>query len=519
MLAVADSSLREHVASVSSVSGGSITSAVTVGGFAQPSEDDSDPIGRRVRLLTRLVQSRTVRTQDLISNVWQIPFLIAMVVLALFAVPAWASLDNEMLLIAVTVTAGIIGFFVFSALPDSWYAVQSVVETLVAHSRGIPSARKGTTLADIAQDETRRIFCATDLSSGSHVYLMPEHVLSPGETGFRPNVYLADVVAASACFPGFKPIVFQRAELGLSGQPTTTDQPRRHRAARRLLVGLAGCFGLAGAVSAIAARILGPLDDGWADFGIALVVLLASGFVALLCAWALWVHDSLTLIDGGVCDNLGSAFALLSQDDQYERLSLLAGTDVPGLMLVVDASRPFALLDARWRWLGELIPLRLRGAQRTMLKLLGNANAVARKRIVEQLLKESGSGALVSIDDTPPPSDGVDWPSVVELAKRTPTTLDALDRWTVNVLLLQAYRLTQTALTAHGVEMTRVRSQAEINDLVETTTKEIKAVTGKGKGPYARQYVRVRRITKVIEIPAPMIFSIFCYWVLVLLFG
>ncbi|MER7108844.1 hypothetical protein [Streptomyces sp. NPDC000229] len=245
-------------------------------------------------------------------------------------------------------------------------------------------------------------------------------------------------------------------------------------------------------------RIFGPLDAGWADFFLAALLLVYGGAVAMFCARALWIRGDLTLVDGGVCDNLGPAFALLSKDDRYPQLPKLAGADVPGLMLVVDASKPFALLNKGWRGLGELIPLRVRGAQRSVLKLLGNANSMARKHVIALLLSAEGPtvGAIVSIGDIPEPDGGLDWLAMVEQVKKIPTTLDALNADSVGVLLMQSYRLTQSVLSAYGVASIRRRSAEEVCALAESSAaKEMVKVLAKPRGPYARLYARVRLIS------------------------
>ncbi|MFJ6054846.1 hypothetical protein [Streptomyces sp. NPDC092307] len=498
LLAVADSSLRTGVTSVSSVSGGSLTSAITVGGFANPGLNSPDPIGQRVRLLAGLVQSRAIRTEYLVSRAKALAVLIAVGLLALFVDSSL--LSNEDYLLMYLALMLIIASVTLSAFPTSWYAVQSTVETLVGHGRGSLSSQRGTTLADIAQEEsTRRIFCATDLSSGSHVYLTPGCVLSPGETGQGPNLFLADVVAASACFPGLRPVVFKRAELGLSTS-AVTGEPHCHRAGGRFLTGTVGSLGIGTILAAFVMRMVGPLDgpvkDGLVDLVLSLALLVFGVSVAVLCARVLWVRDdNLTLVDGGVCDNLGAAFALLSGDDRYPELPGLAGADRPGLMLVVDASKPFALLKRDWRGLGELIPLRLRGAQRSVLQLLGNANAMARKHIIALVLKSEGptTGAVVSLSDVPAPSDGLDWPTVVERSMKVKTTLDALTPDAVHSLMLQAYRLTQASLVEYGAELTRVRSAEDVSALVEKpATERVTALLEEGRGPYARRSLRVR---------------------------
>ena len=456
-------------------------------------------MGHRVRLLAGLVQTNAIVTESVITYVKRVPQGLAAMLLAVFLFPGWRNLNPIYGIIALVVIFAILfriasGFLAILAFPASWYAVQRAVETLVWHARGASDPSRGTTLADIeASEMTRRIFCATDLSSGSHVYLTPGHVLTPSGAGRDPNVFIADVVAASACFPGFRPVVFQRAELGLS-IASPPDQPRRRHAGGRLLVGFAGSIGLATAVAAVILRICGPLDSSLGGLGVAMLLLLSGGALAMICARTLWIRDDLTLVDGGVCDNLGPAFALLSKDDRYPELPRLAGANVPGLMLVVDASKPFALISAGWRGLGELIPLRVRGAQRSVLKLLGNANAMARKHVVALLLSPEGStvGAVISIGDVPESDGERDWPAVTEQAKRIPTTLDALKADAVGCLLMQSYRLTQSLLSAHGVATLKARSPQEIYALAESPAdKETMKLISKAKGPYARQYSRV----------------------------
>ncbi|MCX4546709.1 hypothetical protein [Streptomyces sp. NBC_01565] len=270
-------------------------------------------------------------------------------------------------------------------------------------------------------------------------------------------------------------------------------------------------------MAAVILRIRGPLDANLAGLGWAMLMLLVGGALATICARILWIRDDLTLVDGGVCDNLGPAFALLSKDNRYPELPGFAGADVPGLMLVVDASKPFTLLNTGWRGLGELIPLRVRGAQRSVLKLLGNANSMARKHVIALLLSPEGPtiGAIVSIGDVPEPDGERDWPTVVEQAKKIPTTLDTLKRDSIEVLLIQSYRLTQAVLEAHGVASNRTRSGEEICTLVESSsTKEAKKVFTKAGGPYARQYNRVNGISvNVCIILGIAALLPFMYWI------
>jgi hypothetical protein len=54
LLALHDSALRENVVSISSVSGGSLASALTCGAFNNVAHSSGDPMGDRVRVLTDL---------------------------------------------------------------------------------------------------------------------------------------------------------------------------------------------------------------------------------------------------------------------------------------------------------------------------------------------------------------------------------------------------------------------------------------------------------------------------------
>lgn len=71
LLAIADSPLRANVVLVSSVSGGSIASALTVGGFAspKPAGDDTerDSMAQRVRIIAGILQTPAIFVQRLVS--------------------------------------------------------------------------------------------------------------------------------------------------------------------------------------------------------------------------------------------------------------------------------------------------------------------------------------------------------------------------------------------------------------------------------------------------------------------
>lgn len=500
MLALADSSARKDIASVSSVSGGSITAAVTIGGFTDPTADDPDPMGARVGLIAGLAQTDFIDTQAFLAGNKLFLWLIGIGLAIMFIVPTWDVGQKDPDVVTQPVFVGrivtvLIALFVvlaagriLHAFQTSLYSVQSVVENLVSTALGAEDSTRGTTLADIdGVEHTRRIFCATDLSLGSHIYLTPGRVLSAGAVGVDPHVFLADVVAASACFPGFRPIVFTRAELGLQGSPRP-GAPRVHRAGARLLIGAAGFVGLAGVVVAVILRMLAPYNGEVIDPWLPIVLVVAGALVVVVSARILTLRERVVLVDGGVCDNLGAAFTLLAEDERYPDLHTIAGTDAGGAMLVVDASKPFSELDVASRSMVSLLPLRIRGAQRSVLQLMGNANSVARKQAIQLLLQRGIPfvGDVISIQDAPE-SAGEAGAHLAARNAATPTTLAALERDTVRRLLLQSYRLTQEHLERRGVASLRRRTDADFDALVDAeVVTRVAASMAKPPGPYGR---------------------------------
>jgi hypothetical protein len=83
--------------------------------------------------------------------------------------------------------------------------------------------------------------------------------------------------------------------------------------------------------------------------------------LALFCAGrGRLTSDHVQLVDGGVYDNLGAAFSLLTDDDRYPALGDQLGVADEGLLLVVDASKQLSIIEpARRSRLTGLIPLRL----------------------------------------------------------------------------------------------------------------------------------------------------------------
>jgi hypothetical protein len=561
LLAVADSEMRTRVTSVSSVSGGSIASAATLGGFNDPTPDDPDPMARRVAELARLTQTNAVSTEfalrvtkyALLALGFPLAFLLVAPIGtellqakhdpnppsvfedllefmrnsegAIGALNWMATVFPFVLLVVIPVVAVVTAT---SAIVGSAYSVQGVVETLAGRALNRRDRGIGTDLRELAsyEGDLERILCATDLSTGSHIYLTSTTVLAPGVDGLAPNVYLADAVAASACFPGFRPLVFRPRELGFT-VPDQNAKPRIHGSFGRLAIGSLGFAGATVAIAALVARMTGAAFPGNIGFLVAIGGALLGSLITLLCARLLRSKDDVVLVDGGVCDNLGAAFALLAKDDRYDRLPHISGTEKAALMLVIDASKPF-VPDEKGNGLDELVPLRVRGAQRSVLRLLGSANAAARKHVIQLALAAQGDvqGAIVSIEEPPPlpvRQDGsgqddreFDLPGVASITANTPTTLSALEPSVVAYLILHGYRLTQAKLVEQGVQLARSRSTRELIEAVligpnatpkeaaywtkwpepdETPLRRPRISRFDGNGPYSKRARRLRLIS------------------------
>src|SRR5690349_8910675 len=114
---------------------------------------------------------------------------------------------------------------------------------------------------------------------------------------------LPDVVAASAGFPGLRPVIF--AADRFADRPAETSAGRGV-VARSILGSLALLVGI-GVVATTVARAVGRIDLGvW----IATIVLGVGAFWALTRPLRQQSVDALHLVDGGICDNLGPAFSL-----------------------------------------------------------------------------------------------------------------------------------------------------------------------------------------------------------------
>jgi hypothetical protein len=511
ILGIFDSSLRNNLTSISSVSGGSIASAITVGGFAPGVTDAEDRMAKRMKYIGGLVTSSSVFTEHLLSWTSVLSASLLFLAMLVFLFPAITSflLDNPVdLAFLLFFGIGIPLFIVLSAIPDSLYAVQHAVEAIATMFIPHLNVETGPTLADAGDaDSVIRIYCATDLTVGTHVYIGSGETLhshpAPEARSHPPCVLLSDVVAASAGFPGFRPLVFSHRELGLDVlPPETTAHPRR--LLRRFLYGMMGSACLAGATVAAVARFTNYLS-GWVGLVIAIIaIVVCVGLAARVAVW-LDISRQVSLVDGGVCDNLGAAFSLLSRDERYPRLMSMHGlaeqTDLThgprDIILVVDSSKVFLGSKTGGRF-ASIIPMRLTAATRAGLQLLGNANGEARRQAIARMLDVDPQlrGAIVSITKPPDNVDkDLDWAEIVPVTMMTKTTLSALSQDVASLLMLQGHRAMQQELRNLGAT-TFPREVQQFEAFTSDQSRQLIAAAAQhAKGPYARLSARVRRLT------------------------
>lgn len=446
LLAVADADLA--VVSITSVSGGSIASAGTLGGFTRPTPEEPDPMGLRVSNIAELVRSPRIAFESLLGTVKNhiglaIVLMLAFAIFAIFSAPG-----SSQVLGGVAAALGLAAVGIIAALVKSWYGVQSAVERITvgkSNSGGVQLREMGTLEALPSPRSIRRVFCATNLKSGEHEYLASETGPAPGPTSRShatpvPSIYAADAVAASACFPGLGPVVFKAKEL----HPSDRDGGARRRPiVRRALLEVLPVVLVISAVLAFSASLTGS-GPWWAA-----IALIGCGLVVGLLSFRLLrlSDDDAVLVDGGVWDNLGAMFDSSATDRGVHSPNATAS-----ISLVIDASKPLLQTAGKKHKFsaGQLIPLRARAATRTVVKLLANANESARRRVIEYLF-DSGSvrGAIVSIR-TLSSVDSFDARAGRNFAD-IPTTLNALSWRDTAELLWAGYRSTRAELTRLGV--------------------------------------------------------------------
>ena len=240
LLAILRSSARDRIRSVSSVSGGSVASALFLGAAG----GDAD-LQRRARLVGGLVTGDHIGTQARLRSL-KVPLLVALgsVVAANCVLrdldPGFAEIFRWSAIYFVIV--GLI--VVVAAVWESAYAVQSVIEALV---------RSGRTATDAA---IRHVFCATDLGSGEHAYLTDRQMLRIQGTSALDGVPVADTVAASAGFPGFRPVILGPDQVeGLSAGPRAPIGP-----VARVMISTIGVLAAVAVLTITIARMVDALS-------------------------------------------------------------------------------------------------------------------------------------------------------------------------------------------------------------------------------------------------------------------
>ena len=504
LLAIADSPIRSSVTSISSVSGGSIASSLTIGGFEEPTTHtdvpaSADPMGHRARLVAGICQTPAVFVENLLKFAKDvIPPFILLLALFRFAFPrtfdgyGWMDLYPMLMILF-----GVPLFVAITAIPTSRLAVQTMLEPLLTSLVDSSDPRVGVSMADLnGIGCASRVFCTTDVASGSHVYITARDVLLPQRRGRDPVLLLSDVVAASACFPGFRPIEFSESELGLSDTKRPRTAVRRTIGKGWLLSGLTLLLGLL-AAGAVVARMAGRLP-GWRGLVAALAAIAIAFIVGKLCWRGIIGTSAIRLVDGGVYDNYGASFTALTQDARYPTLAAVLGLRgaAPRIVIVVDASK----VSGGWLRHGllSLIPLRFQVLPRSAVAMTSAANGRARLAALSYLLSNTDglTGAIVSIGNVPRAfKDQTDWTTVVNLNASTSTTLDALPSSAVQRLLVHAYRLTEEALDDLGFPIATPRTEEELMELSgEAARSAALGVLGSSpQGPYSRADRRQRR--------------------------
>jgi hypothetical protein len=416
-----------------------------------------------------------------------------------------------------------------STLAESALIVRAIVDSLHASTHGGDSRWKPSS-ADLAGKRPRHLFCATDLSTGEHVYITSDEVLMVGKSFTPADVSLGEAVAASACFPGFRPISLDERQLGRSA---STDALVRLRGLPRTIIGLIGIIAFGNLVTFFILLLLGKLSAivgaGW-YWGVSLPLSLIAAIVSIriLQRQAGAIH----LVDGGVCDNLGPAFAVLSQDNRYAALdSMLFGEQEAAtkkILLVVDASKALSDegLSGRIGVLA-LVPFRIRMLARSTVQLLSTANGNARRRAIEHLLSlkpdmagaPEMAGAVVSLNDTPTSVYAwLDWGGVVRSNLSVPTTLRRISDAEAAALMTHGYALTADFL---GRISSHWRPPEQITSFESLTGVEARRVTRRAiknhlTGPSGRRYRFLRLMRRIVAfavaIPALWFVAVSVAW-------
>ena len=487
LLAVLRSTARDRIRSVSSVSGGSVASALFLG----TAGDDPD-LRHRARLVGGLVTGDHIGTQARLRS------LKAPVVVALGSVVAANCVLRDIdrgfadIFRWSAIYFVIVGLIVVvGAVWESAYAVQSVIEALVRSTR----TREGGAI--------RHVFCATDLGSGEHAYLTDQQMLRVQGGSTLHDVPVADTVAASAGFPGFRPVILGPHQVGgLRAGPRAPIGP-----VARVLIGAVGLLAIAEVLTITVLRMLDALS-GTRGLVIWTVGVVAGSALAVGCALLLRTQPNFVyLVDGGVCDNLGPAFAYLTRDDRYAGLGeLLYGPTRPDdgpetLLIVVDASKS---VDTNYfartlSPLAAMIPLRFRILMRSGVQLVASSNSSARRRAVQTLIDidETVDGSILSLSELPdgPLASGRDWTEIAAANRTVPTTLSRIESRTASDLMMHGYELMADYLSSLGTTVERPGPEY-FDDLTGTEAQAAtaSAIGHRPRGRFGRRQDRLNRL-------------------------
>ena len=158
------------------------------------------------------------------------------------------------------------------------------------------------------------------------------------------------------------------------------------------------------------------------------------------------------LADGGVADNLGTAYSLVVGGTDSELHRLLGD---PNILLVVDASKP-PPVDAAEPWYLRLLPPRIRYFVPSVVSTPYHSNLEARRNRIDTSLAagETYRGARIAL------------PDAEEMAP-VRTTLDALRTSDVADLMFEGYRRSAHAIWQLGFELPVAATRYEIQRISE----------------------------------------------------
>jgi len=221
LLYLADAGLLDQVASIASVSGGSITNGY-LAARAAPGERLAEVVARVAPELGKAyAREGTILRHE--------PLARRLRALMLFAGTAAVAL-------VATVALGVFAQSATMTIALGCAAVAAVLALCVARTRGdvvvdayAETVTEGKRLRDV-ESPVAHVFCATDVQFAEHVYMSQRFVYAARLGIARGHeATLAKAVAASAAFPG--PFPAQSIPVGafsFVGTPPSAEKPRTH---------------------------------------------------------------------------------------------------------------------------------------------------------------------------------------------------------------------------------------------------------------------------------------------------